>query len=258
MRVEGLEHRRDAVFLAVGFETTAPAIASAIVHGRVPENLSFINVHRLTPPIMRYAFEVHGREVPIKGVIAPGHVSTITGAKAWKFVVDEYGVPIVVAGFEPLDVLLAVLEILRMLEEEKPKLVNEYQRAVTWEGNRVAQQLMDEVFEVVDAAWRGIGFVPDSGLRFRDKYRGKDALNQYGIPELTPKEFSYDLPPGCKCAEVTLGIAQPTDCPMFMRTCTPSNPYGPCMVGSEGTCAVWARYGGYLDRELAKELGLTL
>lgn len=252
------EHRRDAVFLAVGFETTAPATASAIVHDRVPENLSFINVHRLTPPIMRYAFEVHGREVPIKGVIAPGHVSTITGAKAWKFVVDEYGVPIVVAGFEPLDVLLAILEILRMLEEEKPKLVNEYQRAVTWEGNRVAQQLMDEVFEVVDAAWRGIGFVPDSGLRFRDKYRGKDALNQYGIPELTPKEFSYDLPPGCKCAEVTLGIAQPTDCPMFMRTCTPSNPYGPCMVGSEGTCAVWARYGGYLDRELAKELGLTL
>lgn len=251
------ERGKDAVFLAVGFETTAPATASAVVHGRAPENLSFINVHRLTPPIMRYAFEVHRKEMPIRGVIAPGHVSTITGAKAWKFVVDEYNIPVVVAGFEPLDVLLAILEILRMLEEGKPRLVNEYQRAVTWEGNQVAQQLMNEAFEVADAAWRGIGFVPNSGLRFRDKYSDKDALKQYGIPELTPEEFSYDLPPGCRCAEVTLGIAKPTDCPMFMRACTPSNPYGPCMVSSEGTCAVWARYGGYLDRELAKELGLT-
>ncbi len=251
------ESGKESVFFAVGFETTAPATASVIVREVAPENLSFINVHRLTPPIMRYTFEIHKEHIPIRGVIAPGHVSTITGAKAWSFVVEEYGIPTVVAGFEPLDVLLAILEILRQLYEGKPRLVNEYTRAVTWEGNVEAQKAIRECCEEVDAAWRGLGFVPKSGLAFRQKYKKYDALERYGIPELTPERFKYDLPPGCKCAEITLGLAKPTDCPYFLRGCTPANPYGPCMVSSEGTCAVWARYGGGgLALEVAKEVGL--
>ncbi|NOZ88494.1 MAG: hydrogenase formation protein HypD [Crenarchaeota archaeon] len=250
------EDDKPGVFFAVGFETTAPATASPVVAGIVPKNLAILNVHRLTPPIMRYTFETH-RDNPIRGVIAPGHVSTIVGAKAWRFVVEEYGIPTVVAGFEPVDVLLAILEILRQLAEGKPRLVNEYSRAVTWEGNVKAQRMIEECCEVVDAAWRGIGFVPRSGLAFRDKYREVDALHQYGIKELTPEEWRYDLPPGCRCAEVTLGIAKPTDCPLFMKTCTPGTPYGPCMVSSEGACAVWARFGGGgLAEEIARSLGI--
>jgi hydrogenase expression/formation protein HypD len=247
---------KESVFLAVGFETTAPATAAPVVRGAIPRNLTIINVHRLTPPIMRYTFETH-KDNPIRGVIAPGHVSTIVGAKAWKFVVDEYGIPTVVTGFEPMDVLLAVMEILKQHVEGKPRLVNEYSRVVTWEGNRTAQRQIAECCEVVDAAWRGIGFVPKSGLAFRDKYKHVDAFYQYGIKELTPEEWKYDLPPGCRCAEVTLGIAKPTDCPLFMKVCTPGTPYGPCMVSSEGTCAVWARFGGGgLAEEIAKSIGI--
>ncbi|GAB6148219.1 hydrogenase formation protein HypD [Stetteria hydrogenophila] len=258
--VEAIKHyRRDpkeSVFIAVGFETTAPALASAVVNGRLPEKMTAINVHRLTPPIMRYAFEAH-RDAPIRGVIAPGHVSTITGAKAWEFVPREFGIPTVVAGFEHIDVLKAVLLILLMLREGKPRLVNEYKRAVTWEGNTVAQRLINECCEVVDAAWRGLGYVPESGLAFRDKYSKYDALKQYGIREPTPEEWRYDLPPGCRCAEVTLGLAKPTDCPLFMKRCTPGTPYGPCMVSVEGACSVWARFGGGgLAESVAKSLSL--
>lgn len=252
--------RRDgkpSVFFAVGFETTAPATASPVVSGMLPPNLKILNVHRLTPPIMRYTFETH-KQNPIRGVIAPGHVSTIVGAKAWRFVVEEYGIPTVVAGFEPFDVLLAIYTILRQLLEGRPRLVNEYRRVVTWEGNKRAQRVIRECCEEVDAAWRGIGFVPRSGLAFRDKYRSVDAMHEYGIKELTPEEWRYDLPPGCRCAEVTLGIAKPTDCPLFMKVCTPGTPYGPCMVSSEGACAVWARFGGGgLAEEIARSLGIV-
>lgn len=259
--IEAIRHfkgdPRESVFLAVGFETTAPSTASAVVNGKIPRGLTVINVHRLTPPIMRYAFEAH-KGAPIKGVIAPGHVSTIVGAAAWDFVPREYGVPTVVAGFEPLDVLKAILSILIMVKEGEPRLVNEYTRAVTWEGNRRAQKLIAECCEVVDAMWRGLGLVPGSGLAFRDKYKEYDALREYGIKEPTPEEWKYDLPSGCRCSEVTLGLAKPTECPLFMRRCTPGTPYGPCMVSIEGACAVWARFGGGgLADDVARSLGLT-
>ncbi|ALL00452.1 [NiFe] hydrogenase metallocenter assembly protein HypD [Pyrodictium delaneyi] len=248
--------KKPSLFLAVGFETTVPATASPVVAGLVPNNLKIMNIHRLTPPIMRFAFETH-KDNPIRGVIAPGHVSTVIGVKSWKFVVDEYGIPTVVAGFEPIDVLLAILEILRQHIEGRPRIVNEYKRVATWEGNIRAQRIMSECCEEIDAAWRGIGFVPRSGLAFRDKYSHVDAFKQYGIKELTPDEWKYDLPPGCRCAEVTLGIVKPTDCPHFMKTCTPGTPYGPCMVSSEGACAVWARFGGGgLAEEIARSLNI--
>lgn len=249
---------RDSVFLAVGFETTMPATAAPAVQGRVPPNLKIINVNRLTPPIMRYIFD-NVPEVRLNGVLAPGHVSTITGAKAWSFVAEDYGIPVVVAGFEPIDVMLAILEILRQNLVGEAKLVNEYRRAVTWEGNTGAQKIIAECCEVVDSAWRGIGFVPESGLKFREKYAALDALNAYGIEDLDPDRWRYDIPAGCRCAEVTLGKAKPTDCPMYLKGCTPSNPYGPCMVSLEGTCSVWARYGGAsIARKIAEELGIDI
>ncbi len=246
----------ESVFLAVGFETTAPATASPVTRGAVPENLTFINVHRLTPPITRYVFErVPG--APILGVIAPGHVSAITGAAAWEFVPRDYGIPAVVTGFEPLDVVLAVLEMLRQLREGRPRLVNEYSRVVSWEGNLAAKRAIERCCEVVDSAWRGIGFVEESGLAFRREFSRVDAAERYGLREPSPEDWSRDLPPGCRCAEVTLGAAKPTDCPMFMKVCTPGTPYGPCMVSQEGACSVWARYGGGgRAEEVARELGL--
>ncbi len=250
------EDGEESVFLAVGFETTAPATLVPIRSGDAPDSLRFINVHRLTPPITRYVLETHP-EAPIRGIIAPGHVSAITGAKAWAFIPEEYGIPTVVAGFEPIDVLLAILEILRQIKKGEASLVNEYSRVVSWEGNLEAQKLMGETCDVVDAGWRGIGFVPDSGLAFKGEFRRYDALEAYGIPELTPEAWERDLPPGCRCAEVTLGMARPTDCSMFLRACTPESPYGPCMVSSEGTCAIWAKFGGGgLAEEVGRELGV--
>ena len=258
--LEAIKHHRlhggESVFLAVGFETTAPSTASAVVNGMVPDGMTILNVHRLTPPIMRYTFNKH-RNSPIRGVIAPGHVSTILGAKAWEFIPKEYGIPTVVAGFEPNDVLTAIAYILAMLKAGRPGLVNQYKRAVKWEGNKKAQELVNKCCEIVDASWRGLGIVPESGLAFRDKYSSIDAVYQYGLEQLKRKEWKYDLPPGCRCAEVTLGLAKPTDCPLFMKTCKPGSPYGPCMVSSEGACSVWARFGGGgLVEEIVRDLGL--
>ena len=249
---------RESIFLAIGFETTAPSIAAPVVQGRIPNNLTIINVHRLTPSIARYIFE-NIPEIPLNGIIAPGHVSTIIGANAWKFIPEEFNTPTVVAGFEPLDVLLAILEILHQIIENKPELVNEYSRAVSWSGNIKAQRLLDECYEEVDAAWRGIGFIPKSGLMFKDKYNRVNALKQYGISDLTLEEWRYDLPSGCHCADVTTGKLKPTDCQMFMRKCTPANPYGPCMVSMEGACSIWAKFGGSsLAMEIAREVGINI
>ncbi len=246
---------RESAFLAVGFETTAPATLAPLRYERIPTNMRFIMVHRLTPPIMRYVLD-NFPESPIRGIIAPGHVSTITGAKAWEFIPREYGVPVVVSGFEPVDVLMSILEILRQLKEGKAELVNEYSRAVSWEGNQKAQRIMEETCCRVEAAWRGIGFVPDSGLGLKPEFKQYDALDSYGIPELTRERWENDLPPGCKCAEVTLGMATPSDCPLFMKKCRPSSPYGPCMVSSEGTCFIWAKFGGAdVLRGIKEEIG---
>ncbi len=234
---------KESIFLAVGFETTAPATLGPIHRGDVPDNLSFIIVHRLTPPITKYVLENYPQS-PIRGIIAPGHVSAITGASEWEFVAKDYGIPVVVSGFEPVDVLLSILEILRQIREGRAELVNEYSRVVRWEGNLRAKEVMKSTCEVVDAGWRGIGFVPDSGLQLKDAYKRYDALLKYGIPELSEERWMEDLPPGCRCAEVTLGMAKPTDCPLFKKICTPERPYGPCMVSSEGTCLIWAKYGG--------------
>ena len=233
------EDDKQFVFFAVGFETTAPTVASYVVENLVPENLKLLVSYRITVPIMRYVLESGRRD--IQGIIAPGHVSTITGANAWRFVAEEFGVPIVVAGFEPLDVMIAIYEILRQILDNSPKLVNEYKRVVTWEGNIVAQKYLREAFIETDGSWRGIGIVPKSVWKLRKEYEHLDARKTYSVDV----GESMDIKPGCRCAEITLGLAKPTDCMYFGRACTPDNPIGPCMVSSEGACAIWYKYGGY-------------
>ncbi|AFA38955.1 MAG: hydrogenase formation protein HypD [Nitrososphaerota archaeon] len=258
--LDARKHAKPSAFVGIGFETVAPGYSEAILKGLVPDHLKLMSLVKLTPPAMFYTLEVvreKPTDFPISGVIAPGHVSTIVGGKAWRPVAEQFEIPVVVAGFEPNDVLTAVAEILRQLAKGEHKVVIEYTRAVTWEGDLKAQSSIRTVFETVDSAWRGIGYIPKSGLALRDEFKKHDALEHFGIPDLTPDTWRYDLPANCKCAEVNLGKAKPTDCPLFMKACTPDRPIGPCMVSVEGTCAIWARFGGGgLAEEIAKEIGV--
>lgn len=224
---------KEAVFLAIGFETTVPATVSLLERRR---KIKILSAHRLTPPVMRFTLEKH-RRGNINGIIAPGHVSAVIGARAWEFLPNEYGIPTVVSGFEPLDVLISIMELLRMLREKRARLINTYSRVVRYEGNPKAQMAIEKWFEVRDAAWRGFGKIPNSGLFLREKWKQFDAFHEFGLKE---EENQNDTLPGCRCAEITLGMALPTDCPHFMRGCTPERPYGPCMVSIEGTCRIWA------------------
>ncbi|OYT39280.1 MAG: hydrogenase formation protein HypD [Desulfurococcales archaeon ex4484_58] len=226
---------RKHVFFAVGFETTMPTTALPLYQGIVPKNLLILSAYRLTPPIMKYLLD-EKPEARLDGIIAPGHVSAVIGSNAWSFLPRDYSIPTVVAGFEPIDVLLAILYILKMIYEQKPMLVNEYTRVVKPEGNTIAKKIMYSVYSVVDSYWRGIGVVKSSGAIHSEKYREYDLFHNLGFED-KPVD---DKLPGCKCPEVTLGLAKPTDCPLFMKRCTPNNPYGPCMVSVEGTCRIWA------------------
>lgn len=243
----------EKVFFGIGFETTAPSYAIPFANDMVPENFYFLSVLRFTPPAADYALEKVGR---VSGIIAPGHVSTITGAGPWRALAEKYSLPIVISGFEPLDVLVSVALILKMIRDGKVGLEIEYKRAVREEGNPLARKYMSEVFMKEEAAWRGIGIIPDSGMAL--KYEKHDAYIRYSIRKPGREEWKYDLPKGCKCAEITLGLSKPIDCPHYLRGCTPERPIGPCMVSSEGTCAIWARFGGGgLAERLARDVGVV-
>lgn len=223
-------------FFAVGFETTAPSTALEIVRGP-PKNLSFLISHRLIPPAMELLLGVG--DLHIDGFIAPGHVSTIIGMKPYEIFPKAYRMPTVVAGFEPLDVVLAILLLLKQVRDGEARLENEYTRSVKWEGNVKAQRLIEKVFETVDGEWRGLGRLPSSTLKLRDEYADLDARLKYGIEVGQSK----DLLPGCSCHLVIIGKIKPPECPLFMKACTPQRPMGPCMVSMEGTCAIWAKHG---------------
>ena len=229
------EPNREFVFFAIGFETTAPSTAVEILK-KPPPNLSFLVAHRLIPPAMELLLGIG--DLQIDGFIAPGHVSTIIGTEPYRIFPEAYRMPTVIAGFEPLDVLFAILMILRQLKEKKPRLENEYKRAVTPEGNVKAQKLMQQAFSVVAANWRGLGRLPSSGLTLRGEYSMYDAKKRHSISI----EKSRDLLPGCQCHLVIIGKIKPNQCPLFMKKCTPQSPKGPCMVSTEGTCQIWARY----------------
>ena len=232
-------NKEDSIFIGIGFETTMPTVASQLYTRRVPSNLTIIPSYRLTPPILKYMLS--RGDIRIDGIILPGHVSTIIGVESWLFL--EGRVPSVIAGFEPIDVLIAILMIIKQLVKGESRVENEYFRVVRFKGNEKARKLISEVFKVIDADWRGIGLIPSSGATLTEEFMHYDASQKYDL-KITN---SVDIRPGCKCADITLGLAKPTDCPLFMKTCTPETPYGPCMVSSEGTCYIWAKYGGYVE-----------
>ncbi len=228
------EPEKNFVFFAVGFETTAPTVAAEILR-KPPENLSFLTAHRLIPPAMKLLLGID--DIQIDGFICPGHVATIIGADAFRLFPETYKMPAVVAGFEPIDVLIAILMLLKQMKYGA-RLDNEYVRSVTEEGNVKAQALLQEVFEVVDGCWRGIGSISSSAYQLKDEFFDYDARLKYDI-ETGPTK---DIAPGCSCHLVILGKMNPPSCPMFLKSCKPEHPLGPCMVSHEGTCNIWSRH----------------
>ena len=230
---------KEVVFMAVGFETTAPTTASVLLRGP-PSNFSVLCCHRLIPPALQAILEMGERK--IDGFIEPGHVSTIIGTKPYEFISKDYRVPQVIAGFEPLDLLMGVWMLVRQVQQGKSEVENEYARAVKPEGNRKAQQILTQVFEPVDVKWRGFPLIPRSGLRLREQYESYDAGKKYekDLGMLTEEEFPEPI--GCLCGEVLRGLISSTQCPLFGRECTPETPVGPCMVSSEGNCQIQYRY----------------
>ncbi len=199
------------------------------------DNFSVLCAHKLIPPAMDALMA--GDEVQIDGFICPGHVSVIIGAAAYQPLVEKYGVPCVVAGFEPLDVLQTLLALVEQLRDGRAEVQISYARAVTWEGNAAARAIMNKVFEVTDAAWRGLGTIPRSGLKLRPEFATWDALERYEVAVTDGHEH-----PACHCGEVLRGVMRPSECPAFGTACTPQHPLGPCMVSSEGACAAEHRY----------------
>ncbi len=228
---------RQVVFIGIGFETTAPTIAAAVKQAAKTgvENFSVFSAHKLLPPAMRALLEA--REVKLDGFLCPGHVSIVIGAGAYVEVVENYGVPCVVTGFEPLDILQGVAGAVDLIEEGRAEVLNLYRRAVTWEGNLAARNIIDEIFEPADCTWRGIGMIPKSGLAFRPGWEKFDASRRFSMPDIRVREH-----PGCKCGEVLRGVLTPPECGLFRKVCTPQDPKGPCMVSGEGTCGAYYRY----------------
>ncbi len=225
------------VFLAIGFETTAPANAMAAWQAKRENlaNFSMLVSHVLVPPAIRALMASSSNRV--QGFIAPGHVCTVVGCKEYEDLVRDFRIPIVVGGFEPVDILEAVLMLVRQLEAAAARLENQYVRSVSYRGNLPAQQVIAEVFEVADQKWRGIGLIPQSGLRLREEYAAYDANRLFDLAELT-----VDEPAECISAQVLQGLKKPTDCPAFGTRCTPENPLGAPMVSTEGACAAYYHY----------------
>lgn len=230
---------REVVFCAVGFETTTPTVAASVLMAqqRGLTNFSIHSAHKLTPPALGALMETEG--VDIDGFILPGHVSVITGTEAYKPVFDRYQVPSVIAGFEPVDILKAVLMLVRQVASGTPALENGYPRAVAPQGNPKARQIMDQVFQVCDASWRGIGRIPGSGMELRGEFEAFDAARKFSIIGSDAGE-----PKGCACGEILMGLKTPEQCRLYKKACTPADPVGPCMVSSEGACAAFYRYNG--------------
>ncbi|MCL2679729.1 MAG: hydrogenase formation protein HypD [Dehalococcoidia bacterium] len=230
---------RPVVFLGVGFETTAPTIATSIVQAKSEgiKNYSVFSLAKMCPPVMEALLA--GGEIRIDGIICPGHVSAVIGSKPYEFIPRDYGIACVVAGFEPVDILQAVDMLLGQLEIEKPQVEIAYGRSVSHEGNIRAQELLAEVFEMRPARWRGVGEVSNSGYAIRADYAGFDAEKRFEIKSGPARE-----PAGCRCGDVLRGVITPVSCPLFGKACVPERPVGPCMVSGEGACASYYSFGG--------------
>lgn len=227
------------VFLGIGFETTAPTIAASVLQAEEKhlENYTVLSLHKLCPPVIKVLLD--SGEVRLDGLICPGHVSAVIGSSAWGFVARDYGIPCVVSGFEPLDVLQCVDMLVAQVEGRDSKVEIAYRRGVQSEGNPEALRLMDNVFEPCTARWRGMGTIPHSGLKLRSKYQRFDADCVFDIDPGPTRE-----PEGCICGAILRGIKTPLDCDLFGKACTPVDPVGPCMVSAEGSCSTYYLYGG--------------
>ena len=228
---------REVVFAAVGFETTTPATAAAVLEAekRGLTNFSVLASHKLVIPAIRALLD--GGGIKLDGLLCPGHVSVIIGSDAYQPIVDEYGQSCVIAGFEPPQMAAALASLTELSRDGKPKLVNCYPEAVTAKGNQVAWQLIQKVFEPADVVWRGVGVIPLSGLALRREYDAYNAIPRFGLRVEDRPE-----PRGCRCGDVITARCVPTDCKLFGTGCTPINPIGPCMVSGEGTCQAWFKY----------------
>lgn len=226
---------KEIIFFAIGFETTVP-LTGYEIKSNPPSNFSIICAHKLIPAALELLMSID--QLNIDGFISPGHVSTIIGIKPYKLFSDAYHVPNVITGFEPNDVLLAILMLLKQIKNKKFETLNEYSRVVKPEGNVVAQKIISEVFESVSSPWRGIGRILDGGLAIKEQYEKYDADKKFDIKI----EKSTDIHPGCSCHLIMTGKLSPNECKLFGTKCTPLNPIGPCMVSNEGYCRIHFTY----------------
>ncbi len=228
---------KEFVFLGVGFETTTGPVLGMVERALAQgiKNLSVLTSFKLIPPVLDVL--ASSPEIRVDGFIGPAHVSTITGARAYEPFVRKYRIPLVIAGFEPLDILFAVEGLIKQVLSGEIHVENQYSRVARYEGNRKAQALIEKYLEPVDASWRGLGEIPKSGMGFRCEYAAVDAEKRHGI------KVGAGVPhPECRCGSVLKGVIKPDQCPLFGKKCTPQHPVGACMVSSEGSCAAYYRY----------------
>jgi hydrogenase expression/formation protein HypD len=247
LRIAKSNPEREVVFFAIGFETTAPSTALTLKRARaegVPNFSCFCNHVTIVPPLRAL---LDSPDLRLDGFIGPGHVSTVVGARPFEFIPADYGKPLVVSGFEPVDILQSVLMILRQLREGRCQVENQYSRVVPYEGNLRALQVMAEVFALrPHFEWRGLGFISHSGLRLSDAYADLDAEQRFGVPGVRVAD-----PKACQCGEVLKGVIKPWECRVFGTACTPERPIGTCMVSSEGACAAYYSYGRFARERVA-------
>ncbi len=238
LKIAGKNPDKKIVFPGIGFETTAPLSAAAIMDAKKSglKNFYILSAHKVMPPVMTALID---EGVKINGYICPGHVSIITGTGIYKPIVDNYGLGCVVGGFEPLDIIQSIYMLVKQFENNKPALENQYTRAVAPEGNLKAQEMIRRVFRTSPDWWRGIGTIPESGLILTEEFKEFDALQLFDPPEMINSETDR----GCICGEILKGLKTPAECPLFGKICTPVDPVGACMVSGEGSCAAWYRYG---------------
>jgi len=228
---------KEIIFLAVGFETTSPVIASVIDDARSQKinNFSVYSCHKLIPPAMSALLSAE--EIRIDGFLCPGHVSSIIGTRPYESICDKFKIPCVVSGFEPTDILETILMLLEQIAGNRSRVEIQYKRAVHAGGNVPAQEMLKKVFTGCEAQWRGLGMIPESGLSLGRGYEDFDAAKKFRIKKIKAAE-----PKNCSCGQVLRGVKTPAQCKLFGKACTPENPFGPCMVSSEGTCAAWYKY----------------
>ncbi|TGA97354.1 hydrogenase formation protein HypD [Sporolactobacillus shoreae] len=236
VRIAEENPEKEVVFLGVGFETTVPVLAAAIqlAAQKNLKNFSMWATTKLVQPVLRTLLSV--KKVKINGFLLPGHVSIVLGEQAYQFLIDEFRMPGVISGFEPVEMLSAIYKLLKMVYEDRPEILNNYKSVVRLEGNKTAQKIMNEFFQPCDEAWRGIGVIPQSGLEIREKYSRFNAKEKFNIKVGEPKKTL------CRCGDMICGLASPEECVLFGKACTPLHPIGPCMVSTEGSCAAHYSY----------------